>query len=71
MRGPFLHGTYKGDLSGIAATGKQFTISGIIVARLANGKIAEAFVNWDALGLMRQLGVVPELAKAKAVAAKP
>jgi steroid delta-isomerase-like uncharacterized protein len=64
-------GTHKGDLSGVAATGKQFTISGITVARLANGKIAEAFVNWDALGLMQQLGVVPELAKNKAVAAKP
>jgi steroid delta-isomerase-like uncharacterized protein len=64
-------GTHKGDLSGIAPTGKQFTISGITVARLANGKIAEAFVNWDALSLMQQLGVVPELAKAKAVAAKP
>jgi hypothetical protein len=50
---------------------KQFTISGITVARLANGKIAEAFLNWDALGLMQQFGVVPELAKAKAAAAKP
>jgi len=64
-------GTHKGDLSGIAATGKQFTISGMTVARLVNGKIAEAYVNWDALGLMQQLGVVPEPAKAKAVAAKP
>jgi steroid delta-isomerase-like uncharacterized protein len=64
-------GTHKGDLSGIAPTGKQFTISGITVARLAHGKIAEAHVNWDALGLMRQLGIVPEPAKVKAVAAKP
>jgi hypothetical protein len=29
----------------------------------------EGFVNWDALGLMQQLGVVPELGKVKAVAA--
>jgi steroid delta-isomerase-like uncharacterized protein len=65
-------GTHKGDLSGIAPTGKQFTISGITVGRLANGKIAESYVNWDALGLMQQLGVVPELAaKTKAAAAKP
>jgi len=62
-------GTHKGDLSGVAPTGKQFTISGITVARLANGKMAEGYVNWDALGLMQQLGVVPELAKAKAAAA--
>jgi steroid delta-isomerase-like uncharacterized protein len=64
-------GTHKGDLSGIAPTGKQFTISGMTIARLANGKMAEGWVNWDALGLMQQLGVVPELAKAKAAAAKP
>jgi steroid delta-isomerase-like uncharacterized protein len=64
-------GTHKGDLSGIAATGRQFSISGVTVARLANGKMAEGYVNWDALGLMQQLGVVPETAKAKAAAAKP
>ena len=64
-------GTHKGDLSGIAPTGKQITISGVTIARLANGKMAESWVNWDALGLMQQLGVVPELAKAKAAAAKP
>jgi steroid delta-isomerase-like uncharacterized protein len=60
-------GTHKGDLSGIAPTGKQVTITGVSIARFANGKMAEGWANWDALGLMQQLGVVPELAKAKAV----
>ena len=64
-------GTHKGDLSGIAPTGKQFTISGVSIARFANGKMAEGWVSWDALGLMQQLGVVPELPKTKAAAAKP
>jgi len=64
-------GTHKGDLRGIAPTGKQINISGVTIARLANGKFVEGWVNWDALGLMQQLGVVPELAKAKAAAAKP
>jgi steroid delta-isomerase-like uncharacterized protein len=63
-------GTHKGDLSGIAPTGKQFNISGVTIARLANGKLAEGWVNWDALGLMQQLGIVPELAKTKAASAK-
>jgi len=36
-------GTHKGDLRGIAPTGKQFTISGVSVARLANGKMAEGW----------------------------
>jgi steroid delta-isomerase-like uncharacterized protein len=62
-------GTHKGDLNGIAPTGKQFSISGVSIARFANGKMVEGWVNWDALGLMQQLGVVAELGKAKAVAA--
>ena len=61
-------GTHKGDLSGIAPTGKQFTISGISVARFTNGKMVEGWVNWDALGLMQQLGVIAEVGKFKAVA---
>lgn len=63
-------GTHKGDLSGIAPTGKQVNISGVSIARFTNGKMVEGWVNWDALGLMQQLGVVPELARTKAAAAK-
>jgi len=59
-------GTHKGDLRGLAPTGKQFTISGISVARVTNGKMVEGWVNWDALGLMQQLGVVAEVGKTKA-----
>jgi steroid delta-isomerase-like uncharacterized protein len=62
-------GTHKGDLNGIAPTGKQFNITGVSIARFTNGKMFEGFVNWDALGLMQQLGVVPELGKVKAAAA--
>ena len=62
-------GTHKGDLNGIAPTGKPFNITGVSIARFTNGKMSEGFVNWDALGLMQQLGVVLELAKSKAVAA--
>ena len=62
-------GTHKGDLNGIAPTGKQFNITGVSITRFTNGKMSEGFVNWDALGLMQQLGAVPELGKSKAVAA--
>ena len=64
------HGTHKGDLNGIAPTGKQIHITGTTTVRFSNNKMVEGYVNWDALGLMQQLGVVPELAaKAQAVAA--
>jgi steroid delta-isomerase-like uncharacterized protein len=61
-------GAHKGELNGIAPTGKQFAITGVTIARFSNGKIVEGFVNWDALGLMRQLGVVPEPTKSLAAA---
>ena len=61
-------GTHKGELAGIAPTGKHVTMTGISIARFANGKMIEGWVNWDALGLMQQLGVVHELGKVKAAA---
>jgi steroid delta-isomerase-like uncharacterized protein len=62
-------GTHKGDLNGIAPTGRRFTITGVTIARVSAGKIVEGFVNWDALGLMQQLGVVPAPAQVKVLAA--
>ena len=52
-------GTHKGELFGIAATGKEATVTGISIDRWQNGKIVESWVNWDALGLLQQLGAVP------------
>jgi steroid delta-isomerase-like uncharacterized protein len=63
------HGTHKGELNGIAPTGKQFTISGVTIAHFENGKMVEGWVNWDALGLMQQLGIVPEIEKTKVAVA--
>lgn len=57
-------GTHKGTLGDIPATGKQTTVTGITIDRLADGKIVESWSNWDTLGLMRQLGVVPAPGKA-------
>jgi steroid delta-isomerase-like uncharacterized protein len=59
-------GTHKGDLSGIPPTGTQVSMTGVSVARFTNGKMSEGWVNWDALGVMQQLGAVPDLSKAKA-----
>jgi steroid delta-isomerase-like uncharacterized protein len=52
-------GTHKGDLFGIAPTGKEATVTGITIDRHAGGKIAESWTSWDALGLLQQLGAVP------------
>jgi len=61
-----IRGTHKGDLSGIAPTGKNITLSGIGICRLSGGKIVESWDNWDALGMYQQLGVAPEALKTMA-----
>jgi steroid delta-isomerase-like uncharacterized protein len=57
-------GTHKGDLMGIAPTGKRSTVTGITIDRYDAGKAIESWVNYDTLGMFQQLGVVPMLAPA-------
>lgn len=57
-------GTHQGELMGMPATGKQGTVTGITIDRIADGKIVESWDNWDTLGLMQQLGAVPAPATA-------
>lgn len=54
-----LRGTHKGDLMGIAPTGKQVTTTAITISRFVGGKEVEAWSNMDMLGMMQQLGVAP------------
>ncbi len=52
-------GTHKGELMGIPPTGKQIAVSGMTISRIVNGKAEETWANYDALGMLQQLGVVP------------
>ena len=52
-------GTHDGELFGVAPTGKSVAITGITIVRVSGGKIVEDYTQWDALGLMTQLGAVP------------
>jgi len=52
-------GTHEGDLFGIAPTGKQATVTGISIDRIADGKVVEDHTNWDTFGLMQQIGAIP------------
>ena len=55
-------GTHKGDLWGMSATGNEVTVTGMSIDRFEGGQIAESWTNWDTLGMMQQLGVVPTMA---------
>jgi steroid delta-isomerase-like uncharacterized protein len=56
-------GTHDGELFGIPATGKQSTVVGMTIDRIIDGRIVESWNSWDTLGLLQQLGAVPELAQ--------
>lgn len=49
--------THQGDFMGIPATGRQIAVPGIIIYRIANGKIAEHWLQMDSNALMQQLGM--------------
>jgi len=52
-------GTHNGEFMGVAPTGKRITITGLCLDRIVKGKIVEEWDEWDALSMMRQLGLAP------------
>jgi predicted ester cyclase len=58
-----MRGTQTGPLMGIGVSGKAVDFTGIRVDRLAEGKIAESWFHWDGLGMLQQIGALPELAR--------
>jgi steroid delta-isomerase-like uncharacterized protein len=54
-----LRATQSGSWRGAAPTGKQISFTGMSIARLRDGKIAELWLNADALGLRQQIGAIP------------
>ena len=50
--------THAGEFMGIAATGKRITITATAILRIVNGKIAEVYEDYDALGMMKQIGAI-------------
>jgi predicted ester cyclase len=50
-----LRATHRGEFMGIPATGKPIAVPGIIIYRIANGKIAEHWMQVDSVALTQQL----------------
>jgi steroid delta-isomerase-like uncharacterized protein len=53
--------THQGAFMGLPPTGRQADVTGIIVFRFENGKAAEAWLNFDNLGLLQALGIIPAM----------
>jgi predicted ester cyclase len=58
--------THTGEFVGIPPTGKPAIVSGIDIFRVEEGKLAELWQEWDQLGMLRQLGVIPTPGQAAA-----
>ena len=55
------HGTHRGALLNIPASGRAVTVRGVSSFTLANGKVSRATHIWDVAGLLRAIGLLPEL----------
>jgi len=51
-------GTHENDLFGIEPTGEGFTVDGINVFSVADGRITDVYAQWDTLKMVQELGVV-------------
>jgi steroid delta-isomerase-like uncharacterized protein len=52
-------GTHQGAFQGIAPTGRHVTVPGVVLYRIASGKIVEFRGLFDGLAMMQQLGSMP------------
>jgi predicted ester cyclase len=63
-----VRGTFAGALLGLAPPGRPATLTGVAISRFAGGRLVEVWLQADLLGLLQQLGVLPPLDLAQAVA---
>jgi steroid delta-isomerase-like uncharacterized protein len=59
-----ISGRHEGDLNGVPATGREVTFTGLTISRCRDGKIEEEWELTDTVGLLRQVGALPEPAGA-------
>ncbi len=53
-----IEGTHDGEFMGIPATNKPFSVKGVSIWLVGEGKLIEEWVSWDTMGMMQQLGVI-------------
>jgi steroid delta-isomerase-like uncharacterized protein len=55
-------GTSRGEFRGIPATGRTYVITGMTFDKWEGDRVVETWTNYDMLGGLQQLGVIPEMA---------
>ena len=54
-----MSGTHRGDLPGLPATGKPFTLRGSSILELSSDRIERCTDYWDMTALLKQIGAMP------------
>jgi steroid delta-isomerase-like uncharacterized protein len=54
-------GTHLGKIMNIPPTGRTIKVSGITTVSIQNGLIVRSSVLWDVAGLLREIGLLPDL----------
>ncbi len=54
------HGTHGGDFMGMPPTGRVVSMGLIDIVRVSDGRVVEHWAMGDSLGMMQQLGVIPQ-----------
>jgi steroid delta-isomerase-like uncharacterized protein len=54
-------GTHLGTLMNIPASGRRVTVRGVSTFTVQDGQITKADFIWDVAGLLREIGLLPEL----------
>jgi steroid delta-isomerase-like uncharacterized protein len=57
-----ISGTHEGEFQGVAPTGKSFKVAALQLARFQDGRCVERWGSTDELTMMKQLGILEEVA---------
>ena len=60
-----ISGVHTGEYRGIAATNKKIEFEGISIHQIADGKIMDTNSVWDTLGLMKKIGAIVTVGRAR------
>lgn len=50
-------GTHRGPFGAVPATGRRIRISGLVLDRVVDGRVAERWEQWDQMAMLQQLGL--------------
>ena len=56
-----IRGTHTGSFMGVPATGKHVKICNNFIVKVTDGKIVEAWITFDSLSLLQQIGALPPI----------